>query len=489
MKKILAGLSALVLALALVPTPAFAQCDFSRFVVIGDSEGAGVESNCLAKHGQTDSFGAIIARQAGVDFQQPIVEEPGLGGCLVLKSLAPSFGVTPSTGVPSNLALPRPYNNLSVPGCSIIDMLVATTGSQTISAGSCRSLIDLVLRNQALHLGSMVDQAVALHPTFVILENVGNDYLGAVLSGTAIDGVTITPVAAFTAAYQATLAKLKAATPNGVVFGIADITNIPFATTIPPVLTSGGKVVLNPATGQPIPLLGPRCPAGIPVCPIPSDTLVTLPAANFLATGYGVPCAVAPALPNCNKPLPDSANPATGTPGVLLYADEVALLKQRSIDYNNAVKAATAAAGYKFFDLNALLSKARTEGFEIGGMTVTSAFLTGGAFSYDGFHLTSIGYAVLADELIKFIDASFGCQIEEPNLATFLFNGNTSGIMPTLPSLRDQMDAAAEIYSLPEARDFLMKFIPPISHPSLTVGNTEPVEKGHGARTEHADRQ
>ena len=99
---------------------------------------------------------------------------------MVLTSLAaPSFGAEPSTGTPANLALPRPYNNLSVPGCAIHDMLVATTGAEA-TAGACRSFIDLVLRNSALHIGSQVDQAIALSPTFVILENVGNDYLGAV---------------------------------------------------------------------------------------------------------------------------------------------------------------------------------------------------------------------------------------------------------------------------------------------------------------------
>ena len=114
-------------------------------------------------------------------------------------------------------------------------MVVATTGAE-VDPGACRSTIDLVLRNSALHLGSMVDQAIALNPTFVFLENVGNDYLGAVPGGTVIDGVTVTPVAPFTADTNAALAKLKAKQPKGIVFGVVDVTNIPFATTLPPFL-------------------------------------------------------------------------------------------------------------------------------------------------------------------------------------------------------------------------------------------------------------
>ncbi len=157
-----------------------AQVDLTRMAWVGDSEGAGYSAGCLTKRVQVDSPGAILARTNGVDYQQPIINDPGQGGCLILTSLAPSFGKEPSTGTPANLALPRPYNNLSVGGCAIHDMLTATTGAQTVGAGTCRNTIDLVLRNSVLHLGSMVDQAIALNPTFVVLENVGNDYLGAV---------------------------------------------------------------------------------------------------------------------------------------------------------------------------------------------------------------------------------------------------------------------------------------------------------------------
>ncbi|HYB54340.1 MAG TPA: hypothetical protein VEG84_10775, partial [Thermoanaerobaculia bacterium] len=206
---------ALAAAAALSPaSTAWAQVDLSRIAWIGDSEGAGFTAHCLTKRVQVDSPGAVLALADGVDYEQPIVSDPGLGGCLVLTSLAPSFTQQPSTGTPANLTLARPYNNLSIPGCAIHDMVAATTASQT--SGSCAAFIDLVLRNSALHIGAPVDQAIALSPTFVFLENVGNDYLGAVLSGTIIDGVTVTPVAPFTADYGTALSKLKAKQSNGI---------------------------------------------------------------------------------------------------------------------------------------------------------------------------------------------------------------------------------------------------------------------------------
>ncbi|MCM3877003.1 MAG: hypothetical protein NEA02_11365 [Thermoanaerobaculia bacterium] len=410
---------------AAVALPAAAQVDLTRIAFVGDSEGAGFSSGCLTKRVQVDSPIAIIARTANVaDFQQPIVNDPGLGNCMVLTSLAPSFGGEAGNGTPANLAVARPYNNLSIPGCAIGDMVRATTGAETASAGACRSFIDLVLRNSALHIGSPIAQAVALNPTFVFLENVGNDYLGAVLSGTVIDGVTVTPLAPFTADINTALTTLKSKQPKGLVFGVADVTSIPFATTLPPYLTSGGKLVL--VGGAPISLLGPKgCATGVPACAIPPTTLVTLNAAAYLPSGFGIPCAVAPTLPNCNKPLPAAAIDATH-PGALIYAADVAFLKQRGTDYNTAIKAAATASGYKYYDVNDFLLRLKA-GFNFGGATINAAFLSGGAFSYDGFHLTPIGYALLADDVIQFMNANFGASIPRVNLSAYLFAGGTNG--------------------------------------------------------------
>ena len=461
-----AAAAAAVLAAAL---PAAAQVDLTRIAFVGDSEGAGFTSHCLTKRVQVDSPIAIIARTAGVaDFQQPIVNDPGLGGCMVLTSLAPSFGAAPSTGVPANLTLPRPYNNLSIPGCAIGDMVRATTASQT--SGSCAAFIDLVLR----HLGgSAIDQAVALNPTFVFLENVGNDYLGAVLSGTIIDGVTVTPIANFTADINQALATLKAKQPKGIVFGVADVTSIPFATTLPPFLTSGGKLVLDPA-GHPIPLLGPKnCLNGAPACPIPANTIVTLNAAAYLPFGYGIPCAVAPTLPKCNNPLPAAATDAAH-PGALIYAADVAFLKSRGAAYNLAIQKAAQDTGYKYYDVNDFLLRLKA-GFDIGGATINAAFLTGGAFSYDGFHLTPIGYALLADDLIQFMNANFNASLPRVNLSTYLFNGGTAGGLSGsnalyVPMNGDDFERAVEGIFTPEfARQLASMF--PLSKPALVQGD------------------
>src|SRR5256885_1116595 len=65
----------------------------------------------------------------------------------------------------------------------------------------------LILRG----LGSEVDQALALHPTFIAVWLGGNDFLGAVSAG---NPALLTTPTAFAAQYKALLDKLVAGAPN-----------------------------------------------------------------------------------------------------------------------------------------------------------------------------------------------------------------------------------------------------------------------------------
>jgi hypothetical protein len=56
---------------------------------------------------------------------------------------------------------------------------------------------------------------------------------------------------------------------------------------------------------------------------------------------------------------------------------------------------------------------------------VNAAFLSGG-ISYDGVHPTSLGYAVWADEMVRFINANYGTTIPRVDISGYLFSGNSS---------------------------------------------------------------
>jgi hypothetical protein len=59
-------------------------------------------------------------------------------------------------------------------------------------------------------------------------------------------------------------------------------------------------------------------------------------------------------------------------------------------------------------DLFTLLKTTSEGGISVGGVTLTSAYLTGGVFSYDGIHPTDLGYALTANEWIRVINQSGG---------------------------------------------------------------------------------
>src|SRR5215210_9598655 len=87
-------LAAAVAVTALLAVPSFAQrghADFSKFVALGDSYGAGVVSSSLNERHQVWSWPAVIARQVGFTlcqptatptdpcWSQPLVTFPGIG--------------------------------------------------------------------------------------------------------------------------------------------------------------------------------------------------------------------------------------------------------------------------------------------------------------------------------------------------------------------------------------------------------------------------
>lgn len=418
-----------------VAGPLAAQA-FHKFVAVGDSLIAGEESGCLVERFQQRSWVRIAATQLGItDFQQPIISEKALSNpltgqpCLgpVIVSGTISVDAVSQMGTNTNAALARPYDNLGIIGLPLIrdfvDLKTSVPGRSSVD-----DIAALIWRNFAggpFEGKSAVDEANLLSPDLVAFWGGNNDVLGAVLTGVAIDEVTVTPVTAFEAKYSQVLTGLKASGRTLVTFTIPDVTSIAFTTTIPP-------VVVNPKTrqpvlvnGAPVPLLGSR-PNGAcasPPCPVPAGTLVTLYAASLLAQGIGIPAA----LGGRGLPLPDgSFDPVTLTlsPGVLLYPDEVALIRQRTDDLNAKIESVSSSNGAIVIDTNGIFKQIKANGYQVGGITLTADLLTGGILSYDGAHPSQIGYAIIADEFIKALNAAKGTTYERPNLSQALFTPN-----------------------------------------------------------------
>jgi lysophospholipase L1-like esterase len=383
----------LPLALASVAVPAFAQqTALTSYIALGDSLTMAVVNGSIVETHQANSYPALIARQAGLGFfQQPTVAEPGAPPELQLVSLLPSTVILPkasTSGAPNNIAVPRPYNNLSIAGATTPDYLTKVTDGG--------GPYDLVLRG----LGTAVAQAVVSRPLLYTLWIGNNDVLGAVIRGTAIDGVTLTPASTFRSAYGQIVAALRSTGGKLIVATIPDVTQIPYATTIPP-------YVVNPATRQPVLVGGNPVALLGPAGPLPPGTLITLAAGSLLAKGVGIPTS----LGGTGLPLPGE---------VILDQGEVATIQDRVNTDNQAILDIAQANGATVLDLHAIFADFEANGRNVGGVAITGEFLTGGFFGYDGLHPTDLGQAILANEWITAIAASSIVDLPPVNLAPFL---------------------------------------------------------------------
>lgn len=420
-------IAAAVLLVGLFALPMFAQrgsADFTRFVTLGDSYGAGFESGGLNERHQVWSWPAVVARQAGLElcapnaaatahcFAQPLISYPGIPAELVLGGLTVGPVSQSGQGVPLMLNFGRPYNNLSVPGATA-GALLTITGAEPPTPTDPTPVVygRFILRG----LGTEVQQALAQQPTFIAMWIGGNDYLGAALSGTPN---ALTSAADFKTRYEAILNALTAGAPSaGIVVG-----NLP--DNIPPYFTLVPPFLINPADGKPV-----LDPAGNRIYYIadlgggnfgqlPVGSLLTLDARGQLGQGYGIPAVfknIPPfnALPHVGEPLADK---------YVLTPTEMAAIVARVAEYNTIITQAAAAKNIPVVDIASFFDRVYA-GMQLGPITIGPAFVSGGFFSYDGFHLTDLGYLLFGNEYIKTINASYKTEIPAASI-TQLFADN-----------------------------------------------------------------
>jgi lysophospholipase L1-like esterase len=434
----------------------FAQrgsANFTRLVTLGDSYGAGFESQSLNERHQVWSWPAVLARQIGKNicpatasatdncFAVPLVSFPGIANELQITNiLAPSPVITPApgTGLPLMTTFGRAYDNLSVPGATV-GALLSVTGAEPASAGepTVVSFGRFILRGR----GTEVAQAVSRQPTFIALWIGGNDYLNVAFSGTT---ATMTSAADFKTRYEAMLDSLIVGAPAaGFVVG-----NLPAPARLVPYLTLVPPVLVDPNTRQPVLVGGQPVPFiadlgnGV-IGPVPSTTLIPLHTRDKIAQGYGLP-------PQLKNIPPFSLLPHTGEPlaaNDILTADEIATVIARVGEYNTIIANAAAARNIPVADVKGLFDRVTsTTGQQIGPINVNGSFVTGGFFSLDGFHLTDLGYLLMANEYIKTINSSYHTAIPQASIAQ-LFDDNGA----FFPDSSANGVQAPTFFALPEA--------------------------------------
>jgi hypothetical protein len=419
-----------------IKTPAAnkGQVDASRFVAIGNSITSGYADGALYFEGQQNSFVNIIAEQfkliGGGEFKQPLMSAASIGvgsdgnapfkldfatDCLGATSLMPVPTATAGDVAALNTSVyasQGPFNNMGVPGAKVISALSVGFGNPALGAGNFNPFFYRMAANPAT--SSMLSDAVAMNPTFFSVFLGNNDVLLYATNGGASDAITPpTGIAGvgFDGSLNSIVNALTANGANGVIANIPDITSLPFFTTIPwngLTLTQSQADSLNIAW--------------------PNDTIVgglfNFKAGNngFLIEDPSVPfiqkrLLKAGELMLLDTPLDSIKCHKLGTLKPIsgkhvLTADEITKIQNATTAYNSIIKTMADSKGLAFVDVNSFLNKTKS-GFVYNGVAFNASFVTGGAFSLDGIHLTPIGNALLANEFIKAINKTYNSSIPQ----------------------------------------------------------------------------
>jgi hypothetical protein len=131
----------------------------------------------------------------------------------------------------------------------------------------------------------------------------------------------------------------------------------------------------------------------------PDNSLILLSAYEYLINGNS--------LPGSGVNIPDQywLNPA-----------ELALINEAVSGYNNVIFTAAGELDFGVADVNTILRIAASSGIEISGEILTTSFVTGGIFSFDGIHPSSKGHGIIANKFISVINARYGANISLVNV-------------------------------------------------------------------------
>lgn len=411
------------------PTATSGTADFTRYIAVGNSLTAGYADNGLYLEGQQNSYPSIIAKEmqqvGGGAFYQPLFSDAQANGSGYVKLtgfnaagspiLAP---VTDNLAIRGVVAIPGfgnvttytkysgDNNNYGIPGMKLLQITYAPYGNLN---GYYERLLP---GNAGTNSTTYLDYITAKPFTFFSNWMGNNDALLYAVSGGA--GDVLTDKATFTQLYTLLVTRLTAAGQKGICATIPDVTAIPYFTTVTYDLILASVRKANPAV-QAI-FINAKSSADVTnttyaARPATAADLITL---TFPTSKIGTP------VTTVAGPLPYGLTPLTPIENqYVLDANEVSLAKDYVNSYNTTIKAVAASKGLAVADMYSFLNQIKATGLVVDGLTLTSNYISGGIFSLDGVHLTPRGYAIVANEFIKMINAQYNSNIPLTSVANY----------------------------------------------------------------------
>jgi lysophospholipase L1-like esterase len=384
---------------------------FQRYVAMGNSITAGVQSAGINDSTQSRSYALLLAAAMGTDFIVPRLNMPGCPPPFlnnVTQERVNLPGLPAPTGTTCYLrATNLTPNNVGVPFARALEAI--NNLGQPHSRSNALTLLFLGGRTQVTAMG---DQ----DPTFVSLWIGNNDALGP-LTDLANPGRqdSLTPVATFTAQYGEILDSIEAEGAGAVLISVADISVIPYASRGSTYWCIKNQPACGtfPAQFPPLFSVNDNCAPAVTGIQgaIGDSVLVPWP--------IGVPRIAAAATPP--NPVPTSIDCSVDAD--VVTPAEYAGLRNAVAGYNAFIQAEAAVRGFAYVDINAPLGAAVLTG-EIPPFPDLSQALAGGnvlfgpLFSLDGVHPSTAAHRVVADSVASAINQKYGTTLPIPVCGT-----------------------------------------------------------------------
>lgn len=400
------------------------NADFSTYISLGNSFTQGLQDGGLHnEHGQqSNSYPAIIAGQMGTSFVQPLVSGTGSGymhleyrngNIEVIKNYdhdittndPNAIDYDPSFTTWANKSIK--YNNLAVGGLNVRNVYGRTSTEKNVN--------HIYLGSDAtapLAWNGVAGEPISPYGRFLNWGDINNkvEYIEQVRNSNATfftnwlgindamswakeggDDVSgsseQTDVNEFKIKYDTVLTIFKDMGAKGVCATIPDMTQTPFFTTITldillrDVWIKEGfdTTIIRKAT---------------------KDDLILLTAKDYLANN---------GASSASNPLPHQ---------VVLDKDEVILTKNHTNALNTVIRASASAHGFAVVEMSSFMAQLQS-GMTFDGIDLSTKYIEGGAFSLDGLHPNTKGYAVIANEFIKVINQSYGAELRLVSVGSY----------------------------------------------------------------------
>ena len=391
----------LILLIAILPLASLRaqdrRLDTTTFVVLGEGLAAGMANFGLHEVSQANSFPALMARQMNTAFPQPLFEGPGIQDLLGYPSLPVRVPTVPQGRVRvfpdkanDNDEAPTLFVfNLSVPNFRVGDSLTRKPVSPLIhNEDSQQTAVNLILGfpqmilERDVPLWTQTEYARAMVPSMALIEL---GYFDVLAAAVARDPNQIPDRATLRSSYEQIVRTLRQQLVEVIVTTIPDPMDTAFFSTPASVarLTRVPEVLIRDSYGL---------------------------AGNDYVTRNGLTVIGNQFMRRNIQPLPAE---------FILRNSVGAQITSRVGALNDEIRAIANEQGAVVYDLAAFFRRVKAEGITVGTTRLTADYF-GGFYSLDGYYPGASGHALIANDILAFLNRTYRQNFASVDVAPVL---------------------------------------------------------------------